>query len=694
MEYSINTNYLEIIAGTSNKYNPVYEAAATNVEKNTNKGIKYLANFLNSIETIAEKSAVKDERISKSNGNIRKFEGYDDIKSALDFLTKNLKDIKGVKDCIEMHDLIVKYQPQYSEAYDLKNKIVVYEYESAVYMLVTNLSMILANNMDVVSNGTEIKIQKKSAETFGVIPKTMEELLKQMKMSEHAVYLDELNKSFAESEAGQVTTEGVYVEMINPVAAVATASSFIGLAGSVIKNVFSSFKGGMNIFKKIRKSMFGIVPIIRSIVYIRYKKKADTILALEQQVAFISNNIEQLEKRTNMDPKQKALIIKKQKAYIEAYNKKAAKLRAQLMECEKEAATEIAKDDKNIGNADDDFVLESGKTIHDVFTEKKSTKTPAQIEKFREEMQEHRFLKIFGKKKKDEKAKEEPKEDAEKVKRLNEIKEATKAVVEAFREENKCPSISLNMKASSDKEDECLDSKFGGNPYWPNDMEWPTAVNPRTNQKIDLICYAQLNFDKLPHIEGYPTTGIMQFFITDEEDYDKDGCCKVFYHKDPSIDKCIPVDQIPVTTSTQEINDNLAIDGCWIVESAKLEDTYPSASYILEHEDILNEIVTKIAEKVGESWKTLKDIEDKEENNAVTDVIWDCAKSNYGCFIGGYPFFTQYDPEFDMTHVLQMDSCEGMQWGDYGVAHFYCTEKALKALKFNDNDCRFYWDCY
>ena len=173
MEYSINTNYLEIIAGTSNKYNPMYEEAATNIDKNTDKGVKYLKNFLQSIENISEKDSVKDERISKSKGNIRNFDGYKNITSALDFLNKNLSGVPGVKDCSDMHDLLIKYQPQYTEAYDKKNKLTMYEYESALFMLVTNLSMILANNMNVVSNGTEIRIQKKSNETFGIIPKTM-----------------------------------------------------------------------------------------------------------------------------------------------------------------------------------------------------------------------------------------------------------------------------------------------------------------------------------------------------------------------------------------------------------------------------------------------------------------------------------------------------------------------------------------
>ena len=47
--------------------------------------------------------------------------------------------------------------------------------------------------------------------------------------------------------------------------------------------------------------------------------------------------------------------------------KKAAKLRAQLMETEKEASTAQAAEDKKIGNTDDDFVLENGMSVKECF---------------------------------------------------------------------------------------------------------------------------------------------------------------------------------------------------------------------------------------------------------------------------------------------------------------------------------------
>ena len=690
MEYSINTNYLEIIAGTSNRYNPVYEAAAVNVEKNTDKGVNYLKNFLQSIEKISEKEAVKDERISKSKGNIRKFEGHDNIKFAVDFLSKNLKGIDGVADCIEMYDLILKYQPMYSDAYDLKNTLVIYEYESAVYMLVTNLSMIMANNMDVVANGTEIRIQKKNAETFGVIPKTMKELLKQMKSVDHSVYLEELNKTFENNALGKVTTEGVYVEGLELAGIMVTAKTIGSLAYGVLSNVFSIGKSATGILKKIRRSIFGIVPIIRSVAYLRYKKKADTILKLDEQVKFIEQNIEQLEKRTNINPKDKEVIIKKQKAIIEAYKKKSEKLRVEFMECEKEASNAIAKDDVTISKIDDnndDFVLESGRTLFDVFSESKKNKinrkSMEEVKKFREDFIFDKILKKNNKKS-EEKVAPEVKSEEDK------FKDITKAAVKEFHESHTRAAIKLTIEAIDEKKDADkstrLMSKIGGTPYWPKNMEWP---------KIDGkngICYAQLNFGKLPKLEGFPESGIMQCFIKDEQTQDK---CKIVYHKDTNLEDAL--DELPVLSYTQEDDYNSLGGSAYLVSDTTAFECTMNPDRVLDKNEYVDEIVANIATKVDKDWKTLKDVEndDKAKFDIIVDAIWDHS-AVYGTMIGGWAFYTQGDHGFedDQIQLLQIDDDADIQWGDCGLAHFFCKEDALKKLKFDDDDANFYWDCY
>lgn len=672
MEYIINDNYTEIIAGTSNKMHPAYMEAANNIEKNTSTGVQYLKNFLQSIENISDKEAVKDERISKSKGNVKNFEGYDNIKSALEFINKNLKNAETAKECKEMHDLLVKYQPQYTEAYDKKNKIVVLEYESAVYMLVTSLSLILANNMDVVSNGTEIRIQPKSATTFGVIPDTMKKLVREMKDAKHEDYLKELNKGFDNKEPGKVTTEGVYVEDV--LGGINVGMMAIGLAKDVIGTVGSIAKGSITLARNIRKSLFGIIPMIRSVAYFRYKKKADTIISLEQQIEFIKANIEQLENRTNIDPKKKEQIIKKQKAAIEKYQKKSAKLRAQLMETEKEAAKEIEKENPQISDADDDFVLESGKSINEIFGENdsfteagrrsrknKSSLRGNSIAIHRDEIVSKLGISETAPEKKGTPTKEEEPENMKKI----------HDEIEKYRKEHTRKSIRLipgaELKSDDDKS-KLLDTKIGGTPYWPKDTEFPKFGND------PMIMVAQLNFDKLPKLEGFPTTGILQFFLDTDETWDDNSRIKVVYHEKPDADNAL--EEIPVTTFT--CGDRISfIDGSCYYPTAKEEDDY--INHGNETPDPFKEIEAKFSEA---------------EKKNVNEAIWTDMKSSWGTRLGGWPSYTQSEPGYvkeDTVQLLQLDSEDGMMWGDCGIAHFFINKDDL--AKKNFSKVMFTWDC-
>ena len=350
-EYVISNDFLEIVTGTTNTLNPLYMEASKDVGASTPKALGYIKNFITSIENLANKSKVKDDRITKSKGNIKNFSSYDDIKVSIDFLKKNLGSMTIVKNIADIFKCLETYQPQYTEGYSKNIRLVVLEYENALDLLVTGLSMAIAENIDVVQNGTTIKIQKTKSSSNGVIHKTIADMAKQLTAKQHQQYLDEVIKSkeYAKVDTdikeSVVFTEGVVADTIELIDVMLTSVGKIG-------------HYTVNIVRAIKNSLFGIVPIIRSCLYIRYKKKADTVIALEQQCEFIKQNIEMLQNRTNIDPKEKETIIKKQQATVEAYKKKAAKLRAELMETEKQASVAIEKENTGIKNTDDDFILE------------------------------------------------------------------------------------------------------------------------------------------------------------------------------------------------------------------------------------------------------------------------------------------------------------------------------------------------
>ena len=359
-QYTICNDYLELIAGTSNTITQAYKEAADNVDKNNKMGLSYLKNFITSIENIANKEGVKDKRISETRGNLKKFTGYDNIKFAIEFIQKNLAGAPGLRDMVAIHDKLIEFQPKYSDAYDKNVRLAILEYESGVYLLTTGLSMLLANNMEVIQNGVNIKIQKTNESTHGIIDKTIKDFSAQITSKDHGVYLDELIKATENAPTTAAIGESTFMED--------TVADTVNIINGIIGSVRKLVGLGVNAVKSVKRSIFGIVPLIRSAMYLKYKKKADTINSLDEQCAFIHRNIEQLQNMKNIDPEKKAEIIKKQQATIEAYQKKAAKLRAQLMEAEKEAATAIEKENPELKKADDDFVLE-GVSISKIFTE-------------------------------------------------------------------------------------------------------------------------------------------------------------------------------------------------------------------------------------------------------------------------------------------------------------------------------------
>lgn len=339
--YDVNLDYISIIAGTSNTIHPAFMEASKNVNAHNSKGAAHLKNFLEDIENLATQSGVKDKRISDSKGNIHNFQGYKDINSVLKFLRKNLGKVEGVNDCDKVLSALERLIPQYEQGYSKQIRLIILEYESAVYILVTSLAMFMATKMDFVADGEQIIIKKKNEPTHGVIEKTLKGMADILSKSEHKDYLDDLveaSEKMAEKKEIKESTD--FME--------SAVSEGLALIDAILTNTTRIVTGIGQTFTMLKRTMFGIIPLIRSCIYLKYKKKADTILALEAEAAFIDKNIEQLQNRTNMDEKKRAVIVKKQAAAAEAKRKKAAKLRAQLMETEKDTSKALAEHDKDM----------------------------------------------------------------------------------------------------------------------------------------------------------------------------------------------------------------------------------------------------------------------------------------------------------------------------------------------------------
>lgn len=665
----ISTNFFEIVAGTRNRTARAYVETAKEIDAGTPKAMKQLKNFITSIENLASKENVKDSRISSTKGNMTAFTGYDNIKTAMNFLDKNLGKIDIMKDLHTIYEALKSNQPQYTEGYEKNIRLVVLEYESAMYLLITGLSMSMAENIDVVQNGVQIKIQKKSGRKDGPIISTLHEFANQLSNKSHKEYLE-----------GLITSKDNMPINTNIEESTTFMEGSISDTFELIDNIFSGAvriaRVGKRFILSIKNSIFGILPLIRSILYLRYKKKADTILALDQQVQFINMNIEQLENMKNMDPAKKAEIIKKQKAYVEKYKKKAAKLRAELSDGEREASASIKKEDPEMKKVDDgDFVLE-GVSIEDIFNDSdffeqgqrtKKRATSMSFARINDKRIHSLFAKFgwFANYK------------SKKVMETENHSKLCKECYEEFFNKTKKPSIGLTPIGNGSEDDSDMKNrtktKIGGKPYWPKKDEYPMYLGD------PMAFLAQLNFSELPNLPGFPTSGLLQFFIGTMDDTGKKVTSCIFHTSFVSENEMLlEIPESPI------VDEDFPIKKMYLVDT-KIEEIPMSVS-----DENFSDVVTPIYNRVFND-----DVKDIVGSNKCSKELWKLLASNPGgCRIGGNPYFTQSDPRDsdDEVLLLQLDSYDDMIWGDYGVANFFISKSNLASKKFKGN-VTFTWDC-
>lgn len=200
-------------------------------------------------------------------------------------------------------------------------------------------------------------------------------------------------------------------------------------------------------------------------------------------------------------------------------------------------------------------------------------------------------------------------------------------------EHTKLPVI--HIAAAPDKTVTCIDSKFGGCFYMPNERTPPSSL-----EYGEMEFLAQLNFSQLPPIKGFPQKGILQFFLcTDENameemetaELSSNGHFKVIYYPEVNDGKSYETEQISETR--------------WYMEKLTggmlFEDTTEVATLSLGEEGFetdfgYDDASTLLTEKlIQEAGYDLSDCFD-------TDRF--CADfGNWGCKIGGHPAIRQGD---------------------------------------------------
>ncbi len=257
----------------------------------------------------------------------------------------------------------------------------------------------------------------------------------------------------------------------------------------------------------------------------------------------------------------------------------------------------------------------------------------------------------------------------------------------------KQPYIELTPKRS---ETTVFDSKLGGTPYLPKDFPYPTVERGKF-AGMPLKFLAQLNFEKLPHIPDFPEKGILQFYCGCDGDdligLDGGGGYRVIYHKNIITGKA----QLVSSNGMPKFYEN---DYCFPFEGEfKLEASLLKSMSVTVSDYRFEETVTAAYNKLfGTNYNAVFGSNSPESiahnDEKLYDELYDFGYI-CGSRIGGFPYFTQQDPRnedygYDVL-LFQLDSDDGIMWGDSGVANFFISREKLKNCDFSD--VLYNWDC-
>jgi len=249
-------------------------------------------------------------------------------------------------------------------------------------------------------------------------------------------------------------------------------------------------------------------------------------------------------------------------------------------------------------------------------------------------------------------------------------------------------------------------SKFGGTPYFPKRFKYPCNFR---GEPLRLL--AQLNFDELPELDGFPQKGILQFFVNEGELWGLD------FDNPPEIQNNYRV----IYHETILDGDEVAHD---LPQFSKKRGSLPFVGEFSIHAEYeycpmtitdfrFNKTFMEIYKKhINTNENMFIDL-DVEIQDDIWDYLFDGRQDVFpqkGHRICGYPYFCQEDSrgfgsDYEAHTILlfQMDSdgdvektesgeWEKIAWGDGGVANFLITSDALKRLDFSD--VLYNWDCY
>ena len=268
-------------------------------------------------------------------------------------------------------------------------------------------------------------------------------------------------------------------------------------------------------------------------------------------------------------------------------------------------------------------------------------------------------------------------------------------VIEEIKKNNSRECINIIIEENNSLN--LTDSKFGGLPYISTDADTPKDSND--NQ---LALLAQINCSDLPENTLYPKDGLLQFWISRNDDFGldnkKDYCVKYIENIEDNITKESILNKYKLLDeeNSEEYSPFSKKNTSFALKFEKGISTITSTDFLFE-----DTALKTIHELFPD--ENIEDLYDDLERD-VFDTLFK-AFNGVDHAIGAYPTFTQWDPRnpeekdaYGIT-LLQVESywnndsnSSGIMWGDSGVANFFINKEKLEHLNFED--VLFNWDCF
>lgn len=242
---------------------------------------------------------------------------------------------------------------------------------------------------------------------------------------------------------------------------------------------------------------------------------------------------------------------------------------------------------------------------------------------------------------------------------------------------------SIRVVPKNDSPKNLWSSKFGGTPYWPKVKEYPLDGKGRP-----LLLLAQFNLEEIPTINGFPSSGILQFLISQNNSWGLE-----YPNKKRSLIDIINAPKEYKVVFHEKVSNNQNE----IFTSSPYKLKKKSLPFNGEYSLSFEKVMDRLSPSDYRFENIIKNFDDLDE--VTIDELFEELDSS-GCKLGGYAHFTQEDPRGysnigDWVLLFQMDSIShdgvDIMWGDAGVANFFIRPENLIKLDFNH--ILYNWDC-